>query len=145
VFFKVCPAFVHLSFWQKWKLPLKIIVKVEWFQATAVKWLRTALFWVTTQKGAVLSSDICWHLLHWVTGLFAAVYLSGKINPMSEEHTFVIWKCSMFWTLMKPDNTQHMKTDIHASGRFWTYNPSKRAAADPRLRSSGHWDRQWNA
>jgi hypothetical protein len=40
------------------------------------------------------------------------------------------------------DNTQHsQKTDIHASGGIRTRNPSKRAAADPRLRPRGHWDR----
>jgi len=38
-----------------------------------------------------------------------------------------------------PDNTQH--TDIHAPGGIRTRNPSKRAVADPRLRSRGYWDR----
>ena len=41
------------------------------------------------------------------------------------------------------DNTQHsQQTDIHAPGGNQTHNPSKRAAADPRLRPSGHWDRR---
>ena len=41
-----------------------------------------------------------------------------------------------------PDNTQHsQQTDIHASGAKRTHNPSKRAAADPRLRPRGCWDR----
>ena len=40
------------------------------------------------------------------------------------------------------DNTQHsQETDIHALGRIRTQNSSKRAAADPRLRPRGHWDR----
>jgi hypothetical protein len=28
--------------------------------------------------------------------------------------------------------------------RGWTHSPSKRTAADPRLRPRGHWDRQWD-
>jgi hypothetical protein len=41
-----------------------------------------------------------------------------------------------------PDNTQHsQETDIHAPGGIRTCNPSKRAAADPHLRSRSHWDR----
>jgi hypothetical protein len=34
----------------------------------------------------------------------------------------------------QPDNTQHSQvTDIHAPGGIRTHNPSKRAAAEPRL------------
>jgi len=41
------------------------------------------------------------------------------------------------------DNTKHtQETDIYAFGGIGTYNPSKRAAADPRLRPLGHWDRR---
>ena len=39
-----------------------------------------------------------------------------------------------------PDNTQHsQQTDIHAPSGIRTHNPSKQAAADPRLRPRGHW------
>ena len=42
-----------------------------------------------------------------------------------------------------PDNTQHsQQTDIHAPGGIRTYNPSKRAAVDLRLRPRGHWNPQ---
>ena len=42
-----------------------------------------------------------------------------------------------------PDNTEHPEeTNIHAPGGIRTHNPSKRAAADPRLRPRGYWDRQ---
>ena len=42
-----------------------------------------------------------------------------------------------------PDNTQHsQQTNIHAPGGIRTHNLSRRAAADLRLRPSGHWDRQ---
>ena len=42
-----------------------------------------------------------------------------------------------------PDNTQHsQETDIHAPGGIRTLNPSKRAAADPRVRPRGHWKGQ---
>jgi hypothetical protein len=42
--------------------------------------------------------------------------------------------------------TQHsQQTDTHAPGEIRTHNPSKRAAADLRFRSLGHWDwPTWN-
>jgi len=41
-----------------------------------------------------------------------------------------------------PENTQHsQQTDIHAPSGIRNKNPSKRAAADPRLRPRGHCDR----
>jgi hypothetical protein len=41
-----------------------------------------------------------------------------------------------------PDNTQHsQETDINEPGKIWTHNPSRRAAADPRLQPRGHWNR----
>jgi len=36
----------------------------------------------------------------------------------------------------------HNTHNIHAPGEIRTHNLSKRATADPRLRRSGHWDRQ---
>jgi len=42
-----------------------------------------------------------------------------------------------------PDNTQQsQETDIHTPGGIRAHNSSKRAAANPRLRPRGHWDRQ---
>jgi hypothetical protein len=44
-----------------------------------------------------------------------------------------------------PVNTQHsQETDIHTLGGIRTRNPSKRGAANPCLRSRGHWDRLVN-
>jgi hypothetical protein len=44
-----------------------------------------------------------------------------------------------------PDNTKHSKeTEIQASGKILSRSPSKRAAAHPRLRLHGRWDRPWN-
>ena len=41
-----------------------------------------------------------------------------------------------------PDNTQHsQETDIHVQDGIQTHYLSRRAAADLRLRPSGHWDR----
>jgi len=41
----------------------------------------------------------------------------------------------------QPDITQHSQvTDIYAPGGIRNRNPSKRAAADPRIRLRGHWD-----
>ena len=42
-----------------------------------------------------------------------------------------------------PDNTQpSQQTDIHVPGGIRIHNPSKRVAADLRLRPRGHWDRR---
>jgi len=42
-----------------------------------------------------------------------------------------------------PDKTQKLQgTNIHASGGILTHNPTKPAAAGPRLRPSCQWDRQ---
>jgi hypothetical protein len=41
-----------------------------------------------------------------------------------------------------PDTTQNSQhTEIHAPGRIRTHNLNRRAAADPCLRTRGHWDR----
>jgi len=40
------------------------------------------------------------------------------------------------------DSTQHSKeTDTYGTGEIQTGNPSKRAAADPRLKPRSQWDR----
>jgi len=40
------------------------------------------------------------------------------------------------------DNTQHsQQPDIHAPGGIRTHYLSRRAPADPYLRTRGHWDR----
>jgi hypothetical protein len=45
-----------------------------------------------------------------------------------------------------PDNTQHsQEADVHAPCGIRTRNPSKRAAADPSLRSRGRWDRRYSS
>ena len=42
-----------------------------------------------------------------------------------------------------PEDTQHSQgTDVHATGGIRTHNPSKRAAANPRLRPRGYCDWQ---
>jgi hypothetical protein len=43
-----------------------------------------------------------------------------------------------------PDNTQHtQQKNIHGLGGIQTHDRSRRAAVDLRLRSRGHWDRQY--
>jgi hypothetical protein len=60
-------------------------------------------------------------------------------------HTDTSHSVGLLWTSDQPtqrplpDNTQHSKeTDIHTPGGIRNRNPSKRAAADPRLRPRGH-------
>ena len=44
-----------------------------------------------------------------------------------------------------PDNTLHsQQTDIRSRGGIRTHTPSKWAAADPRPRRRGHWDRRFS-
>ena len=58
----------------------------------------------------------------------------------------------LLWTSDQPDTEtstwQHTKhsqqRNIHAPGGIRTHSLSRRAAADPRLRPRGHWDRQWD-
>jgi hypothetical protein len=54
----------------------------------------------------------------------------------------------LLWTRDRPvaetSTWQHkhtQDTNIHAPGGMWTHDPSKRSAADLRLRPRGHWDR----
>jgi hypothetical protein len=69
--------------------------------------------------------------------------------PLS--HSDTPHSIGLVWTSDQPDaetsTWQHrhsQETDIHASSGIRTRNPSKRAAANPRLRLRGHWDRQWS-
>jgi hypothetical protein len=46
---------------------------------------------------------------------------------------------SLYVPYYRPYNKHN--TNIRAPGGIQTHDPSKRAAADPRLRPHGHWDR----
>ena len=57
-------------------------------------------------------------------------------------HSVTPLPVGLLWTNVRPDthNTQHsQETEIYAPGGMRTHNPSKRAAADPRLRPRGRW------
>ena len=67
----------------------------------------------------------------------------------SRSHSDTPHSVGLLWGMINPSqrslhhNTQQSQgTDIHAPGRIRTHNPSKRSAADQRLRPRGHWDRQ---
>jgi len=66
--------------------------------------------------------------------------LTGLRNhPHWTHHTR--WDSSGLKQWPPPDNTQHsQQTNIHATGRIRTRNPSKRAAANLRLILRDHWD-----
>jgi hypothetical protein len=64
---------------------------------------------------------------------------------------FFLWSILYFFKSFCPschfmfDTTVHIQQTQHkhpCPGGIRTHNPSKRAAADPRLRPHGHWDRQ---
>jgi hypothetical protein len=67
------------------------------------------------------------------------------IIEATRSHSGTPHSVGFLWTIDQPDaetcdNTQYaQETDIHAPGGIRTRNPSKRAAALPRLRPRGHW------
>ena len=52
----------------------------------------------------------------------------------------LLWACDQLDKDLHLTAQQSQETFIHAPGGIRTRNPSKRAAADPRLRPGGHWD-----
>jgi len=80
---------------------------------------------------------------------------SGPGSPHYRGYTITIGHTTLSrtlrdeWSARRRDlyltthNTQHsQQTNIHAPGGIRTRNSSERAAADPRRRTSGHWDRR---
>jgi hypothetical protein len=54
----------------------------------------------------------------------------------------LLWTSDRLSQRPLPENTQHSRQkDIHVPDGSRNRNPSNRAAADPRLRPRGHWDR----
>ena len=91
------------------------------------------------------------HFFQWqVSGPFffsvAQLSLVGQgllIVEASRSHSGTPHLIGLLWTSDRPhsDNTQHsQQTFIHVFGGVRTHNPSRRAAADARLRPRGHWD-----
>ena len=71
------------------------------------------------------------------------------IIEVSRSHSDKPHWVGLFWKSDQPDaetsnNTPHsQQPDIHNPCGIRTRNPSKRAAADSRLRPRGHWNRQY--
>ena len=89
---------------------------------------------------AILLSLLCFH------GSTALVGQGLLIIEISRSHSDTPHWVGLLRTSDRPDaettpyNTQHPQgRDIHATGGIRTRNPSKRAAAGPRLRPRGHW------
>ena len=66
----------------------------------------------------------------------------------SWSHADTPYSIGLLWTsdqlVAETSTWQHTtftRQDIHVSGGIRTHKPSKRAAADPRLRQRGYWDR----
>jgi len=68
------------------------------------------------------------------------------IIEASRSYSDTIHSVGTLWTSYQPvaqtctSQRTALKTDVHVSGRIRTLNPSKQAAADPRLRPRGHRD-----
>jgi hypothetical protein len=93
-----------------------------------------------------------------LTCLWIDIFFTVAEQPPVGQGHFIIedsWSHSdtphsvgLLWTSDQPDaetpTWQHtpLTTDIYIPGAIRTHNPNKRAAADPRLRPRGHWDRQ---
>ena len=68
------------------------------------------------------------------------------IYEVSRSHSDISQTAGLLWISSSqrplPDNTQHsLQTDMHAHGGIRTYNLSRQAAAELRLRPHGLWDR----
>ena len=112
-------------------------------------------FWAAANT-ALINPVIIWpdrdFLITW-----AFTFLPPLMRQPPEDQGFLVIETSrsnlgtphsvgLLWTSDQPaaeaSTSQHatITTDIHAPGGIRTHNPSKRAAADPRLRPRGHWD-----
>ena len=80
--------------------------------------------------------DWVWFLIH---GVF---YITHNDAPQS---VGLLWTSDQFVAETSTwQHTQHsQQTDIHAPGGIRTYNLSRRAAVDLRLRPRGYWGRQY--
>ena len=70
---------------------------------------------------------------------------SGPGPPHDHTHLDTLHSVGLLWTSDQPDSETYLTTlttGIHVPGGIRTRNPSKRTAANPRLRPRGHWDRQ---
>ena len=63
------------------------------------------------------------------------------IHEVSRAHNDAPQSGRLFWMSDQLVAEASQETNIHAPGGIRTHNPSKRAAADPRLTRRGHWDR----
>ena len=59
----------------------------------------------------------------------------------SHSHSHTPHSAGIHSTSDQPDAQHSQERDVHAPGGIRTRNPSKGAAADPRFRQRGHWDR----
>ena len=85
-----------------------------------------------------------------ISSLHGATAPSGSGSPIikaSWSHPDTPHSVGLLWiTETLPDNTQlSQETHIHAAGGIRTHNPSKIAAADPRLRPRGQCDRLFHS
>ena len=90
--------------------------------------------------------------LHNATALVGQGFL---IMEVSRSHSDTLYSVGLLWGSVQPDAetstwqhttlTRHRHPPSPHPGRIQTRNSNKRAAADPRLRSSGHWDRPPNS
>ena len=82
----------------------------------------------------------------------AFVGLDPQVEVFLITHNDTLQSVGLLWTRDRSvaetstwTHTQHpQETDTHAPGGIRTCNPSKRTAADPRLRPFGRWDWQSN-
>ena len=74
---------------------------------------------------------------------FTAQEVFGDLGLLNHIQLHTSQSVGLLWTrnrsLAEIPTTQ---TDIHAPGGIRNPNPSKRSAADPRLRQFDHWNRQ---
>ena len=118
---------------QKWRRRVGLDTQHAWAKITCPP-LITA--YSSSHGNATLYS----HSLGEVTSPYPLILLTKTLQKQyfNEYHNSL----DTFARQMAADHsTQHsQETGIHAAGGIRTHNPSKRAAADLRLRPRGHWD-----
>jgi hypothetical protein len=116
---------------------------IKYLGTTQCNLLVWMLCWLSTVHGITICLPLPWHNSP-PSGSGSPPYRGFTITL---RHTTVGRTPLGEWSARRRDLflTMHdtHKRDIHATSRIRTRNPIKGDAADPRLRSRGHWHRLW--
>jgi hypothetical protein len=109
------------------------------------------------KRGNVLLGFPTMRGISWIPDLYTSFFSHEAIPPVgqglliieaSRSHSDTPYSVGLIWTSDQLDaenstwqHTTLTRGNVHVSGGIRSRNPSKQAAANPRLRRPGHWDR----